>query len=154
NCAAIPENLMESELFGHAKGSFTGATNAHKGRFAVADGGTLLLDEIGEMSLPLQAKLLRVLQEGEINPVGETKAQRVDVRVIAATHRDIDAMAGKGEFREDLLYRLDVIRIELPSLRARSGDIPALVGHFLLDAAERRCCDVSDIDREALEMLV
>ena len=153
NCAAIPENLMESELFGHAKGAFTGATNAHMGRFQVADGGTLLLDEIGEMDLSLQAKLLRVLQEGEIRPVGESKSHKVDVRVVAATHRDVEEMAETGRFREDLLYRLDVIRIELPSLRQRPGDIPHLVGHFISEAARRRNRNITRIEDAALAAL-
>lgn len=153
NCAAIPENLMESELFGHAKGAFTGATSAHKGRFAVADGGTLLLDEIGEMDLSLQAKLLRVLQEGEIRPVGESKSHKVDVRVVAATHRDVEEMAEKGRFREDLLYRLDVIRIELPALRQRPGDIPHLVGHFITEASRRRNRNITRIEDAALAAL-
>lgn len=154
NCAAIPETLMESELFGHAKGAFTGATAAHRGRFAVADGGTLLLDEIGEMALPLQAKLLRVLQEREIRPVGESRAQKIDVRVVAATHRDIDELALSGDFREDLLYRLDVIRIEVPSLRERRDDIPLLVDHFIRDASERRHRDIEGIDDDGLATLM
>jgi len=153
NCASIPENLMESELFGHAKGAFTGATSAHKGRFAVADGGTILLDEIGEMALPLQAKLLRVLQESEIRPVGESKSQKIDVRVVAATHRDIEEMAERRDFREDLLYRLDVIRIELPSLRRRAGDIPRLVERFVAEAARRRKRHVTGIDDAGMEAL-
>ncbi len=154
NCAAIPENLMESELFGHAKGAFTGATSAHQGRFAVADGGTLLLDEIGEMAASLQAKLLRVLQEGEIRPIGENKVQAVDVRVVAATHRDVDDMAMSGDFREDLLYRLDVIRIELPSLRQRRSDVPRLAKHFLEDCAARRRRNVTSFDEVAMDALV
>jgi len=154
NCAAIPENLMESELFGHAKGAFTGATSAHQGRFAVADGGTLLLDEIGEMAGSLQAKLLRVLQEGEIRPIGESKMRPVDVRVVAATHRDVDDMAMSGDFREDLLYRLDVIRIELPSLKQRRADIPLLANHFLKDCAARRRRQVSSFDDFAMDALM
>jgi DNA-binding NtrC family response regulator len=153
NCAAIPENLMESELFGHAKGAFTGATTAHQGRFAVAHKGTLLLDEIGEMHLPLQAKLLRVLQEGEVRPVGDAKSQRIDVRVIAATNRNVEDMAEAGEFREDLLYRLDVIRIDLPSLRERAGDIPLLVDHFLEEISERRGREVQGIDAAGMKAL-
>ncbi|MGE3634583.1 MAG: sigma-54-dependent transcriptional regulator, partial [Sandaracinaceae bacterium] len=153
NCASIPENLMESELFGHAKGAFTGATNAHKGRFAVADGGTILLDEIGEMALPLQAKLLRVLQESEIRPVGESKSQKIDVRVIAATHRDIEEMSEENTFREDLLYRLDVIRIELPSLRNRPNDIPLLVSRFIEEAARRRGRAIDGIDELGMAAL-
>ncbi|MFK7990091.1 MAG: sigma-54-dependent transcriptional regulator [Sandaracinaceae bacterium] len=153
NCASIPETLMESELFGHAKGAFTGATHAHQGRFAVADKGTLLLDEIGEMPAQLQAKLLRVLQEGEIRPVGESKSQRVDVRVVAATHRDVEEMADSGAFREDLLYRLDVIRIELPALRQRASDIPLLAKRFITDCAARRNRDITGIEDDALQAL-
>ncbi len=154
NCASIPENLMESELFGHAKGAFTGATTAHKGRFEVADGGTIMLDEIGEMALPLQAKLLRVLQESEIRPVGESASKKIDVRIVAATHRDIDDMAESRDFREDLLYRLDVIRIELPALRHRASDIPKLVSTFIEEAARRRNRAVTGISDEALEVLM
>ncbi|HJL20370.1 MAG TPA: sigma-54 dependent transcriptional regulator [Sandaracinaceae bacterium LLY-WYZ-13_1] len=153
NCASIPETLMESELFGHAKGAFTGATGAHKGRFAVADGGTLMLDEIGEMAMQLQAKLLRVLQEGEIRPVGESKSQKVDVRVVAATHRDVEDMAERGDFREDLLYRLDVIRIELPPLRSRPDDVPLLAEHFIREAASRRNRNITGIDEEGMDAL-
>jgi DNA-binding NtrC family response regulator len=153
NCASIPENLMESELFGHAKGAFTGAAAAYKGRFAVADGGTLLLDEIGEMAAQLQAKLLRVLQEGEIRPIGESRAKRIDVRIVAATHRDVEDMAERGEFREDLLYRLDVIRVELPSLRSRPSDIPLLVESFLEEAARRRARPIEGVHEEAMAML-
>ncbi|MEZ4336614.1 MAG: sigma-54 dependent transcriptional regulator [Sandaracinaceae bacterium] len=154
NCASIPENLMESELFGHSKGAFTGATNNYKGRFAMADRGTLLLDEIGEMPAQLQAKLLRVLQEGEVRPIGETRAQKIDVRVIAATHRDVDRMSSEGDFREDLLYRLDVIRIELPPLRQRPLDIPVLVEHFIRTAGARRGGKVTGIDQDAMDALV
>lgn len=153
NCASIPENLMESELFGHAKGAFTGATNAHRGRFAVADKGTILLDEIGEMALQLQAKLLRVLQESEIRPVGESKSHKIDVRVVAATHQDVEGMAESGRFREDLLYRLDVIRVELPSLRHRPSDIPLLVSHFVEEAARRRGRAITGVDADGLAAL-
>ncbi len=138
NCAAIPEGLLESELFGHTKGSFTGATANRVGRFALADGGTLFLDEIGEMSAALQAKLLRVLQEKEVTPVGAQGAVKVDARVIAATHRDLDALVEEGRFREDLLYRLNVIPIELPSLRDRVDDLPQLVDHFVARFNGRR----------------
>lgn len=153
NCASIPENLMESELFGHAKGAFTGATANYQGRFAVADGGTLMLDEIGEMAMQLQAKLLRVLQEGEIRPVGESKSRKIDVRVVAATHQNVEDMAETGAFREDLLYRLDVIRIEVPPLRSRTSDIPPLVHRFVEDVAERRGRDITGIDDDALQVL-
>jgi two-component system, NtrC family, response regulator AtoC len=131
NCAAIPENLFESELFGHEKGAFTGATSNRQGRFEQAQGGTLFLDEIGELSLNLQAKLLRVLQENKINRVGGTRAIPVDVRVLASTNRDLAAMITEGTFREDLFYRLNVLTIPLPPLRERKQDIPALAKLFI-----------------------
>ncbi|KAA0257148.1 sigma-54-dependent Fis family transcriptional regulator [Deferribacter autotrophicus] len=130
NCAAIPENLFESELFGHKKGSFTGAHKDKKGKIAEANKGTIFLDEIGEMPLNIQAKILRFLQEGEIEPVGETKAIKVDVRVIAATNRDLKSLVDKGDFREDLFYRLNVFPINLPPLRERKEDIPELINYF------------------------
>jgi len=131
NCATLPENLLESELFGHEKGAFTGAIGARKGRFETADGGTLFLDEIGEISPAFQAKLLRVLQEGEFERVGGSRTIKVDVRVIAATHRDLEAAVDAGEFREDIYYRLNVMPIVLPSLRERSEDIPDLARHLI-----------------------
>lgn len=131
NCAAIPENLLESELFGHMKGSFTGATNDRKGSFQRAEGGTLFLDEIGDMSLGLQAKLLRALQEREIIPVGANKPIKINARFITATHQDLRSMVEKKEFREDLFYRLNVVEVHLPSLRDREGDIALLSEHFL-----------------------
>jgi two-component system response regulator HydG len=131
NCAAIPETLLESELFGHAKGAFTGAAASRAGIFEQASGGTLFLDEIGEMSAPLQAKLLHVLETGHVRPLGDTRERAVDVRVVAATHRDLRERVREGSFREDLLYRLDVVSIEIPALRHRSADIPRLAEHFL-----------------------
>ncbi len=135
NCAAFPEGLLESELFGYRKGAFTGAERNHAGLFDAAHGGTLLLDEIGDMPLSLQAKLLRVLQEGEIRPLGASAAHKVDVRIIAATHRDLAAMVAQGSFREDLYYRLAQFPIELPALRERDGDVLLLARHF----AQKAC---------------
>jgi transcriptional regulator with PAS, ATPase and Fis domain len=137
NCAAIPETLLESELFGHVRGAFTGATSSKKGKFALADGGTIFLDEIGTMSPPLQAKLLRVLQEREFEPLGSERTEKIDVRVIAATNRDLRQMVAEGKFQEDLFYRLNVIPIELPALRERRDDIPSLVEHFVRKHSQR-----------------
>jgi two-component system response regulator AtoC len=131
NCGAIPENLLESELFGHSKGSFTGASRDRAGLFEEANGGTLLLDEIGELPQALQVKLLRVLQEGEIRRVGESKARQLDVRILAATARDLEADVKEGEFRSDLYYRINVVRVHLPPLRHRVEDVPVLLQHFL-----------------------
>lgn len=131
NCGAVPENLLESELFGHKRGAFTGATSTKVGLFDLADKGTIFLDEIGEMPLPLQVKLLRVLQEREFRPVGETADRKVDVRVIAASNKDLGESVKKNEFREDLFYRLNVMQIKLPSLRERKEDITSLVSHFI-----------------------
>jgi DNA-binding NtrC family response regulator len=136
NCAAIPETLMESELFGHTKGSFTGATAARQGFFVAADGGTLFLDEVAELSPIAQAKLLRVLQEGQVQAVGADHARGVDVRIVAATNKDLGAMANGGRFREDLFYRLHVLPIDIPPLRERGEDILVLFRHFLAAAAE------------------
>lgn len=137
NCGAIPEHLLESELFGHRRGSFTGAVADRKGKFEGADGGTIFLDEIGELPVHLQVKILRVLQEHEIDKVGESRAMKVDVRVIAATNRDLDKMIADGTFRDDLYYRLAVVSIRMPPLRERTDDIPLLVDHFLRKHADR-----------------
>jgi two-component system NtrC family response regulator len=153
NCAAIPDTLLESELFGHVRGAFTGATVSKKGKFALADGGTIFLDEIGTMSPSLQAKLLRVLQEREFEPLGSEKSQRVDVRVIAATNRDIKRLVEEGRFLEDLFYRLNVIPLILPPLRERREDIPLLVEHFLRKHAQRSGRKVERIEAEAHERL-
>ena len=153
NCAAIPDSLVESELFGHVRGAFTGATANKKGRFALADGGTIFLDEIGTLSTALQAKLLRVLQEREFEPLGSERTQRVDVRVIAASNRDLRAMVGDGRFQEDLFYRLSVIPIELPPLRERREDIPPLVEHFVRKHVQRTGRHIEGVDPAALAAL-
>jgi DNA-binding NtrC family response regulator len=152
NCSAIPESLLESELFGYAKGAFTGANTDKKGLFEAADGGTLLLDEIGALPLLMQPKLLRVLQEREVKAVGATRPVPVDVRILAATNENLETKAKTGAFREDLFYRLSVIPIELPPLRERTGDVAALVNHFLGIFKERENKSVT-IDRAALQAL-
>jgi len=154
NCGAIPEPLLESELFGHARGAFSGAVQAHKGLFLAADGGTIFLDEIGDMPLALQVKLLRVLQEGEVRPVGATQSVPVDVRVISATHRDLDAQRTAGEFREDLFYRLNVVSLKLPALAERREDIPLLATHFLRRLAERYKKPVPTLAPDAMALLI
>jgi two-component system nitrogen regulation response regulator GlnG len=153
NTSAIPGELLESELFGHEKGSFTGADAQRRGRFEQADGGTLFLDEIGDMNLPLQTRLLRVLAEGEFYRVGGQTPIRVDVRVIAATHQNLEDRVSKGMFREDLFHRLNVIRIELPPLRARREDIPDLLGHYLVLAARELGVEAKTLTREAADLL-
>ncbi len=153
NCAAIPETLLESELFGHVRGAFTGATATKKGKFALADGGTIFLDEIGTMSPALQSKLLRVLQEREFEPLGAERTQRVDVRVIAATNRDLRQMVADGKFQDDLFYRLNVIPIAIPPLRDRRDDIPALVEHFARKHAQRTGRRIERVDDSALAAL-
>jgi two-component system, NtrC family, response regulator GlrR len=154
NCGAIPEQLLESELFGHVKGSFTGAVRDHKGLFLTANRGTLFLDEIGDMPVPLQVKLLRVLQERHVRPVGSTQSFEVDVRLISATHRNIEAEMAAGNFRDDLYYRLNVVALHLPSLSERREDIPLLAGHFLAQIAEKYQRNISGFAPEAIEVLV
>jgi two-component system response regulator AtoC len=154
NCGAIPENLLESELFGHARGAFTGAVRPRAGLFREADAGTLFLDEIGELPTALQVKLLRVLQEEEVLPVGESKPRPVDVRVISATSRDLEAEVRDGRFREDLYYRLNVVRLAVPPLRERPKDIPLLIDHFLRRFRDALGKPVDSVSDEALERLV
>jgi two-component system response regulator PilR (NtrC family) len=153
NCGAIPENLMESEMFGHKKGSFTGAINDKAGLFEVADGGSLFLDEIGELPVSIQVKLLRAIQEKVIRRVGATEDMKVDVRIIAATNRHLEDMVSKGTFRQDLYYRLNVIQIKTPSLRERRDDIPLLAAHFLKKYNERLGKNINGISAEAMEIL-
>jgi transcriptional regulator with PAS, ATPase and Fis domain len=153
NCSAFNDNLLDSELFGHRKGAFTGAVADKQGLFEVADGGTFFLDEIGDMSPSLQVKLLRVLQEGMFLPVGGTEVRKVDVRVIAATNRDLKRMVEQGEFREDLYYRINVIALTLPALRERKDDIPALVDHFLRKFAKGRRLKIKRLAKSCLDRL-
>jgi DNA-binding NtrC family response regulator len=153
NCGAIPENLVESILFGHEKGSFTGATDRHVGKFVEADGGTLFLDEIGDLPPAAQVKLLRAVQEGEVEPVGARTSVKVDIRLISATHRDLSSLVAEGTFREDLFYRLAVFPVQVPPLRARRNDIAPLARHFLTRIAREQGGRVRDIDAEALDLL-
>ena len=154
NCGAIPENLLESELFGHAKGAFTDAIRTKKGLFEEADGGTLFLDEIGELPAPLQVKLLRVLQDGEIRRIGEAKSIQIDVRIVAATVKNLQKEVNEGRFREDLFYRLNVLPIHIPPLRERKEDIPLLIQHFIGKYNQAMNKNVADIDHKALEILM
>jgi DNA-binding NtrC family response regulator len=153
NCGAIPENLLESELFGHEKGAFTGATHARMGRFELANGGTIFLDEIGEMSLPLQVKLLRVLQEREFERVGGNRTIHVDVRIVAATNQDLETLVEEKRFRKDLFYRLNVIPIVIPPLRERRSDIPLLIDHFLTRFNQTKHTEISNLAPDALHLL-
>ncbi len=153
NCGAIPEQLLESELFGHMRGAFTGATSEHAGLFKAADGGTLFLDEIGDMPPALQVKLLRVLQDQAVRPVGATRAEPVDVRVLSATHRDLEAAMAEGQFREDLYYRLDVVTLTLPRLDERREDIPLLANHFMQQLVRKYDKGITGIAPDALEAL-
>jgi Nif-specific regulatory protein len=153
NCAALPDTLLESELFGHVRGAFTGAATNKKGRFALADGGSIFLDEIAAMTPSLQAKLLRVLQEREFEPLGSERTQKVDVRVIAATNRDVRRLVEEGKFLEDLFYRLNVIPLVLAPLRDRREDIPLLAEHFLRKHAQRTGRKVERLSEGALERL-
>ena len=154
NCGAIPENLLESELFGYVKGAFTGANRDQRGLIPEADGGTLFLDEIGDMPTPLQVKLLRVLEEREVRPVGSTKSVPVNIRVISATHRDLREEMASGQFRSDLYYRLNVVSLDIPSLSERRDDIPLLANHFLHRLAERYDKEINGFAPDALELLV
>ncbi|MBN2898960.1 MAG: sigma 54-interacting transcriptional regulator [Clostridia bacterium] len=153
NCAAIPENLIESELFGHEKGAFTGAHQKKVGKFEMANGGTLFLDEIGDLPMQLQVKLLRVLQERELYRVGGVSTIPIDVRIVAATHKNLEAMIEEGSFREDLYYRLNVIQIELPPLRERRSDIPLLVRYFADQLAMKHGIELSHVEEEVIECM-
>ena len=153
NCGAIPDHLLESELFGHEKGAFTGATNAKPGKFELADGGTIFLDEIGDMSYDLQVKVLRVLDEGEFERVGGCKTLNTDVRIIAATHRNLKEEVKKGNFREDLFYRLYIIPVYIPPLKERKSDIPLLVSHFLRENNAKINAGISGISKNAMNLL-
>jgi len=154
NCGAIPENLLESELFGHAKGAFTDAIRTKKGLFEEADGGTLFLDEIGELPGQLQVKLLRVLQDGEIRRIGESKPIQIDVRIVAATVKDLPKEVNEGRFREDLFYRLNVLPVHIPPLRERKEDIPLLIDHFLGKYNQVMNKNVASVDHRAMERLM
>ena len=154
NCGAIPKNLLESELFGHVRGAFTGATSSKQGKFELADGGTILLDEIGDMSSDLQVKVLKVLEEGEFEQVGGSKTIKVNVRIIAATHRDLCEEVQKGNFREDLYYRLYVIPLVLPSLQERKSDIPYLVSYFINQSNQKNGREVKGLAEDAMAIML
>ena len=154
NCAAIPETLLESELFGHEKGAFTGAVQRRIGRFEQADGGTLFLDEIGELTLPVQVKLLRFLQEREFERVGGERTLKADVRIISATHQDLEARVKEGSFREDLLYRINVVTMTIPPLRERREDISVLIDHFVNRFAGENRKKIEGVSREARDLLI
>ena len=154
NCGAIPENLLESELFGHVRGAFTGATTSKQGKFELANGGTIFLDEIGDMSPDLQVKVLKVLEEGEFEQVGGSKTIKVDVRIIAATHRDLAEEVQRGNFRDDLFYRLYVIPVNLPSLRDRKSDIPFLVSYFLENSNHNNNRQVNGVAEDAMKIML
>lgn len=154
NCGALPEQLLESELFGHAKGAFTGAVSSRDGLFQAATGGTLFLDEIGDMPLALQVKLLRVLQERKVRPLGSNKDLDIDVRIISATHRDLPKAMAKGEFREDLYYRLNVVNLKIPALNERAEDIPLLADHLLRESAKRHKPFVRSFSTDAMKRLM
>jgi len=154
NCAALPEGLLESELFGHEKGAFTGAAASRKGRFELADGGSIFLDEIGDLPLHLQVKLLRVLQERQFERVGGTRTIPVNVRVLAATHRNLEALVREGRFRDDLYYRINVVTLLLPPLRERREDLPPLIEHFLTRFAGKNGKTIRGLTREARDALL
>ncbi|MEX5412336.1 MULTISPECIES: two-component system response regulator GlrR [Atlantibacter] len=154
NCGALPEQLLESELFGHARGAFTGAVSSREGLFQAAEGGTLFLDEIGDMPIPLQVKLLRVLQERKVRPLGSNRDIDIDVRIISATHRDLPKAMARGEFREDLYYRLNVVSLKIPALNERAEDIPLLANHLLRQAADRHKPFVRRFSTEAMKYLM
>jgi len=153
NCAAFPETLLESELFGHEKGAFTGADRKRVGRFELADGGTIFLDEIGDMPAPMQAKLLRVLEDGSFEPLGSERSKRVDVRVISATNRDLEELIGKGNFRQDLFFRINTVNINMPPLARRGGDVLKLARHFLQRSARKMNKEIEGISDEAASRL-
>jgi transcriptional regulator with GAF, ATPase, and Fis domain len=154
NCGALSETLLDSELFGHVKGAFTSADNENVGLFEAANGGTIFLDEIGEMSLGTQVKLLRVLQDGEVRKLGSPTSKKVDVRILTATHRNIEAMIDAGKFREDLYYRIHVFAIHVPTLEERQEDIPLLAGHFLQEFAAKQNKNILAISDQAIEVLL